>query len=307
MVLARARRAFLLSASLILSTGTAPAQGPPSVPGPLSPIMAALESMSAESNVGRRDALESMLREFGVAWQIESFSIPRRETYPRTEGANLVVTLGQGERDLVIGAHYDAVWLPGGTLSRGAVDNAASAVVLARLAERLQGGSFRHRIRIVFFDMEEIGLIGSRQYVDAHGVEVAAAVNLDVNGYGDTIFYGPAAAPGNAPLYDAMREHCVVERLQCVEFPAYPSSDYRSFQVAGIPNLSLSVLPRIEAYELWLYENGGRAAFREGFAPRVLEMIHSPADTPERVEESAIELSLRSLEAFVRRLDAVLD
>jgi len=301
-----------LLAGLVLTGAFAGSQGPPAPaesPAPVSPIVAAVGSMEAAgSNPGRRAALEAMLRDLGVPYEAEAFTIEARENYPRTEGANLVVTLGAGDSDIVVGAHYDAAWLPGAVLSGGAVDNAASAVILARLAGTLSGADLRHRVRIVFFDMEEIGLVGSRRYIETHAAEtIRAAVNLDVNGYGDTVFYGPAAAPGNATLYDVVRDHCALERLRCLEFPAYPASDHRSFQAAGIPNISFSVLPALEAHELWLFLNGGAASFRPGFAPAVLRTIHSPADTADRIEAAAMELGLRSLAAFVRRLDAVLE
>ena len=251
---------------------------------------------------GRREALEAMLQDLGVSYEMEPFA------FNQTEGVNFVVTLGSGAADIVIGGHYDAVSLRGGALSRGAVDNAASVVILAHLAARLGDQNLRHRLRIVFFDMEEVGLAGSRRYIESHrGDTIRAAVNLDVNAYGDTVFYGPSAAPGNALLYDVMREHCAEARIPCLEFPAYPASDYLSFQAAGIPNISFSVLPATEAQELSLYLSGGRGAFPAGFVPRVLDVIHSPADSSDRVEAAAMDLALRSLEGFLRRLDAALD
>jgi Zn-dependent M28 family amino/carboxypeptidase len=48
------------------------------------------------------------------------------------------VTFGAGPELVVIGAHYDAARLPDGSLSRGAVDNAASSVMLVRVAEALR-------------------------------------------------------------------------------------------------------------------------------------------------------------------------
>jgi aminopeptidase S len=266
-----------------------------------------IEALAADSNLGRRDALEAILSDLGVPYETEAFAIPPRPGYPRTEGANLIVTLGSGAGDIVVGAHYDAVWLSEGVLSRGAVDNGASALILARLATRLGKTSLNHRVRIVFFDMEEIGLQGSRAYVSAYGPQTRAAVNLDVNGYGDTVFYGPSAAPGNTELYDLMRDHCLEDGIRCVEFPQYPTSDHLSFQRAGIPNISLSILPESETGELRAYANPPQGGRTEESVPRVLAMIHSPADIPEQVEPSAIELGVRSLEAYVRLLDRTLE
>ena len=207
----------------------------------LEPMLRDVERMEVGSNPERREVLMEILSERGIEFELEAFNIEPRVNYPRRVGANIVVTLGDGPADIVIGAHFDAVWLMGGTLGRGAVDNAASSIVLTRLASMLGAETLRHRIRIVFFDMEEIGLVGSRNYVRRHGSEgIAAAINLDVNGYGDTLIFGPTAAEGNTALPESMREVCTEHDFQCMEYPRFPNSDYLSFQAAGIPNISFS-------------------------------------------------------------------
>lgn len=140
--------------------------------------------------------LTAMLRERNVAFSVQPFALDqpiRRE--PRTEGRNLIVTIGQGVESVVVGAHYDAVRLSDGTLSRGAVDNAASSVVLLHLAEALKSDQLPRQIKLVWFDMEELGLVGSRRYIAAYGTAgLTAMLNLDVNGYGDAILYGRRSA-----------------------------------------------------------------------------------------------------------------
>jgi hypothetical protein len=81
---------------------------------------------------------------------------------------------------VLVGAHYDAV--PG---TRGADDNAtgvAAALEIARIfAERETPGT----LRIVLFDAEEQGLLGSRAYAasDARLVGVRAVVVLEMLGF----------------------------------------------------------------------------------------------------------------------------
>ncbi len=275
-------------------------------PARLSTMLDDVRRVEVDSNVGRREALEAILSESGVAFELEPFTIEPRGNYPRTEGANLVVTLGEGESDIVVGAHYDAVWLRNGMLSRGAVDNAASSVVLARIAETLKDDRLRHRIRIVLFDMEEIGLVGSAKYIEAHESDrIAAAVNLDVNGYGDTLMFGPAGGGGNTEVYGMFKETCVEEGLDCLEFDQYPPSDNLSFQAAGIPNISIGILPAEEAHRMWLFLNSDtEGIFPERFVPNVLATIHTPNDTSESVESAAMELSYRAALGLVRKLDA---
>ena len=149
---------------------------------------------AATSNEARFDALTAMLRGRGLTFAVEPFTIEKplgRE--PRTEGRNVVVTLGESAEEVVIGAHYDAVRLADGSLSLGAVDNAASSVMLIRLAEALRAEKLPVRVRVVWFDMEELGLVGSAQYVKQHGADrIGAMLNFDINAYGNTIVYGPS-------------------------------------------------------------------------------------------------------------------
>src|SRR3990170_6801769 len=77
---------------------------------------------SAQTNEARFDALTAMLRARNLAFAVEPFILPKPVgNEPRTEGRNVVVTIGEGPEEFVVGAHYDAARLTDGTLSRGAV------------------------------------------------------------------------------------------------------------------------------------------------------------------------------------------
>ena len=118
-----------------------------------------------------------MLRERNIAFAVEPFTIDKpvgRE--PRIEARNIVVTLGEAATTIVIGSHYDAARLSDGSLSRGAVDNAASSVILVRLAEMLRTERLPLRVRVVWFDTEELGLIGSQRYVERHAADRTVAM-----------------------------------------------------------------------------------------------------------------------------------
>ncbi|BCL36725.1 M28 family peptidase [Nostoc sp. MS1] len=60
---------------------------------------------------------------------------------------------------ILIGAHYDAV--PG---TSGADDNATGVVVLLELAKMFAATPAKYPLRLVAFDMEEYGLLGSTDY-----------------------------------------------------------------------------------------------------------------------------------------------
>ena len=253
------------------------------------------------SNAERLEALKTLLRERGLEFEIQPFENERKE-----KGQNVIVTLGSGAQDIVIGAHFDAVRLQDGSLSHGMVDNAAGAVVLTRVAEALRARRLKHRVRLVFFDMEEIGLLGSAHYVKSLESKVAAAVNVDIAGYGDTLLFGPGRNEGNAEVYGAMWRTCAEQHFACMEFPNFPHGDDRSFQAAKIPNLSLAIVPAVEAHQLWLMLNGGKeSGLAEGFLPPILKTIHTPGDTAEKLDAAAMTRISEAVVNLVMELDEV--
>lgn len=261
------------------------------------------------SNAARFEALTALLRERGVKFEVQAFPNERKERDPREQGQNVIVTLGSAAREIVIGAHFDAVHLRDGKLSHGMVDNAAGAIALTRVAEVLRARPLKHRVHIVFFDMEETGLLGSAHYAKSlDKAKVAAAVNVDVAGYGDTLIFGPGKNEGNAEVYGAMWRTCAEQRFTCVEFPEFPNGDDRSFQAAGIPNLSLAILPAVEAHQLWLLLNAGRGSgLAEGFVIPILDVIHTPADTAEKLDSAAMARVADAVVSLILELDKLPD
>ena len=259
------------------------------------------------SNEARTAVVVAQLRAAGFEPTIETFAGGNGRT-GEMEGRNVVVTLGDGPREILLTAHYDAVKLRDGTMSHGVVDNAASVVGLIEAAKILRGKALNHRIRIILFDQEELGLIGARKWIEAHGLaNVAAVVNSDVAGYGDTMMYGQNNGPQSAFVTRAVQELCAERAMQCVGFPVYPPSDDRAFSAAGAPVVSLGFQDQIGAHQMWLAFNGGEAnGLAEGFVPQVFRLIHSAEDTMDKVDPATVALAGATYAAVVERLDAQL-
>ncbi|MGH9372840.1 MAG: M28 family metallopeptidase [Vicinamibacterales bacterium] len=271
-------------------------------------IAADVERMARSStNEERFDAITALLRARNLTFTVEPFTIEAPiGKEPRTGGRNIVVALGEGVEDIVIGAHFDAARLQDGSLSKGAVDNAASSVLLVRLAEALRAEQLGLRVRIVWFDMEELGLIGSARYVERHGSErVRAMLNFDINAYGDTVLFGPSERSDNRALRRSVVETCARENVACVGFPQMPPGDDRSFVRAGVPTISLAILPAVETHQIWLLMNGGAGAgLASGAQPAILRTIHTAGDTPAMVREADMAMTFRFGLSLVRRLAA---
>jgi Zn-dependent M28 family amino/carboxypeptidase len=281
---------------------------PPSVlpvsPQLFSAAAAEVADLARDTNEGRFEALTGLLSKRQISFEVESFTIEPRKTESRTSGRNIVVTFPGVPPEVVVGAHYDAARLGDGTMSRGAVDNAASVAILLRLAERFLRARPRHTVRLIFFDMEELGLLGSAQYVRAHPErKVALMLNLDVNAFGDTVILGPrgqANGVGRRHLVEA----CVAVGERCLEFPEMPPSDDRSFASAGVPAVSIATLPERQAHQLWLSINGGKpSGLAEKFLPDVLQLIHSSRDQVDLVDAAAMQRAYRVTLEAIRALD----
>ncbi|MBD2329934.1 M28 family peptidase [Alkalinema sp. FACHB-956] len=82
---------------------------------------------------------------------------------------------------ILIGAHYDGV--PG---SPGADDNASGVAVLLELARLFAEQPARYPIQLIAFDVEEYGLVGSRDYADTllqQRQKIRLMLSLEMLGY----------------------------------------------------------------------------------------------------------------------------
>ena len=95
------------------------------------------------------------------------------------ESANAIFTVpGKSKKKIVVGAHFDS-W----DISQGAVDNGVGIAVLYEIARNLSRfKDFEYTIEFVWFNAEELGLWGSKRYVEKHKNEVVLAINLDMPG-----------------------------------------------------------------------------------------------------------------------------
>jgi hypothetical protein len=188
------------------------------------------------------------------------------------------------------------------------VDNAASSVMLAHAAAALRGQRLARQVKFVWFDFEEMGLVGSAQYVEAHAADrIVAMLNYDVNAYGDTVLYGPPEGGADPRLARSMAEACAGEGIDCVRFAGLPPGDDRSFGARKIPSLSIAILPAAEVHQLWLMLHGKGDGLAPGFVPPILRTIHTPDDRAEKVNGADVARALRLAVALVRRVSTAID
>lgn len=155
-----------------------------------------------------------------------------------TPSANLVASLpGKSPGKIVVGAHVD-----GWDIGQGAVDNGIGSAILfdvARVLSQLPGKN-AHSVEFVWFNGEELGLWGSKEYVRRHeGDAILAMVNLDMTG-------SPRGfnAGGFSEMVPVLEK--VARSLEGFELRKTASnspgtnSDHQPFMLRGIPALGVS-------------------------------------------------------------------
>lgn len=178
----------------------------------------------------------------------------RNRTHPRlTEGLNVVAELTGSEKPeevVLLGAHLDA-W----HTATGATDNAASCSVMMEVLRLLKatGAKPKRTVRIVLFDGEEQGLLGSQAYVKAHfGMaedpkpafdRLIAYINMD-GGAGQlrglSIFGPPEASQVLRELLAPFKDLGAVGAIHsATRLPKPDYADVTSFSHAGLPAIGV--------------------------------------------------------------------
>jgi Zn-dependent M28 family amino/carboxypeptidase len=156
------------------------------------------------SHKGRKAAAEYMKKSF------ETAGIPARIlefTSSGKRGYNVEATLkgSEGEKHLWVTAHLDSVG------NAGANDNASGLTLLLLAASALEELDLEHTVHFVAYDLEEIGIVGSQEYVldrvdsirSRAGEEVIIGnINTDMVGYEENDFSAFLGSCGKAGRLD---------------------------------------------------------------------------------------------------------
>ncbi len=125
------------------------------------------------------------------------------------EGENVWVEWGRGKRVLTLVAHYDTK-----PETNGAIDNGFSVAILLWLALKLRSEGFfpkTYRLRILFTDLEEFGLLGAQRFVQS--LPTAEFSNSLVAAVDTVGWHNPAILCRDAAGFNDRYSIAVVERI----------------------------------------------------------------------------------------------
>ncbi len=252
---------------------------------------------SGATSADRGKAIQDSLKKGGIAFTAEDFAAQARGGR-EVKGTNVIATLPaqNAKITVMIGAHLDRVGV-----GVGAIDNASGSAAVLELLRSFKARPLNNvTLMAGFWDMEEVGLVGSRAFVQSREKAGLPSVyiNFDVYGEGDTIWLWAPDEKRDFPMG-------FVKNAAAAKFPnhvskEYPPSDHRSFVTAGVESYSFSLGPAGEAKNIIneLNGKGDPANF-----PKVLQVIHTANDTVEKIDANAVVRSLPVIEAAIRSLD----
>ncbi len=199
------------------------------------------------------------LRQFRDTYQHPFAILPGEDdpdAPPRT-GVNIVgwvagKTPGEGPA-IIVTAHYDHLGIKDGEIYNGADDNASGTAALIAVAEYFTHHAPEHDVIFAAVDAEEIGHLGSKDFVRAGIVDmdrVALNINFDMvsrSAAGELYVAGTSHYPQLLPLVEQLSGEAPVTLLtgHDTEELGYNdwtyASDHASFHRAGIPFLYFGV------------------------------------------------------------------
>jgi Zn-dependent M28 family amino/carboxypeptidase len=194
-------------------------------PGISIPVLAATPTVARQLTGANAD------RQVRVRVDVESRSHPT---------SNVLAELpGRGDRVVMVGAHLDSV--PAGA---GINDNASGSATVLELARQLAATRPAATVRFAWWGSEELGLLGSRHYLERLGRadrdRIALYLNLDMVGSRNAerlVYDGGArgAPPGSRVIQQVLTDYLRGQGLAVGTASLGGGSDHAPFAAAGIP------------------------------------------------------------------------
>lgn len=208
-----------------------------------------LNEIAVIGNDNRKAAIEHILKSIGVDYQIVG-------NYTK----NIVVSFNPSSERLVIGGHYDAFYA-------GANDNAAACVILLNLIGDLKNTN--KSIDFVFFDKEEQGMIGSKEYIEIVGKNnIKGMINLDMCGLGNNILLAYDKIGKLRFDFDYMEDIIIDPNVTVLR--GLPPGDYDNFVRNSIP--AIFIINSTNHDVAWFKGN-------VNIFPDFAKTMHKPTDT----------------------------
>ena len=208
-------------------------------------IVLDFERLTDEQRARARQVLTAELAAMGIAAQESAFDTADFPGItPRggdRQGVNLIARIpatAASDRHIVLGAHYDTV-----AGSPGVDDNGSGVHVLLGVAAALAAMPERTaHVHVVFYDLEEIGLVGARVHAERwrqSGQALEAMHNVDMVGW-DSDDDGVIELDSSVPAITRLYEDAVEGLPLALLVTSYPNTDHQAYRERGFKVASIS-------------------------------------------------------------------
>lgn len=193
-------------------------------------------------------------REYIIA-QLDSLSLDYSiQEFSEGMGKNVIALIEAGnplfkDEYILIGAHYDHLGVRNGKIYNGADDNASGSAVLLQLARLFKANKDKldRNIIFVWFDAEEIGLVGSEYYASYplcvnKREEIKLMINLDMVGWyknGSLKIAGVKMLKGWETIFNQTERNIHID-VSDFEKSFFTDSDHSSFASKEIPAITMT-------------------------------------------------------------------
>ena len=268
-------------------------------------LLDTVKKLEYKSDIERLSTLKQILKSNKIKFIEQNYS------YFKFKGTNVFVDCGNlnSKKHIILSAHFDAV-----SGSPGANDDASAIAILIDVIEKLRKLKLKNRIRIVFFDDEEIGRFGSISYIKEYRLkDLIAVYHLELCGYGDIFGLWPITKINEdsyaLKIIESVLKNKKIYFERLPQLPAFWGDDL-SFRNAGFKHaLCISVGPKEEKEQIkkFVKSNVLKIIFDyyTGRAPKMFKLYHSPEDKGEYLSEKPLKMVSDVLVNTVIRIEKI--
>ncbi|MBD2743395.1 M28 family peptidase [Coleofasciculus sp. FACHB-1120] len=218
---------------------------------------------------------------------------------------NLPAATNNQKPPILIGAHYDAA--PG---TPGADDNATGVAALLELARIFAAEPVKYPMRLVAFDMEEYGMLGSQQYASdlkQQGQSLRLMLSLEMLGYCNSALGSQRYPAGLERFYPNRGDYiALIGNLPTIPDLIHLSRNIRKVGVPSewlpVPNKGLMVRSTRLSDHSPFWDLGYKAMMVTDTAFMRNPHYHQPSDTIETLDLDFLTGVCHGLASGIRRL-----
>ncbi len=254
-------------------------------------LLSHIQLLENQSDQNRFEYILRQLKMLQMPYEIQEYAT----------GKNIVALPSNGRAVIGISSHYDTV-----LQTAGANDNASSVAVCLGILEKLKQYQFKNfEVIVLFFDEEEVGLKGSKAFVNTYGIDnFLGLLNLEMLGQGNQFALWSLNNQSYSPLIEAFEKVAFDAGTTSNRFDKIVtnSADHLSFRKAGLKNaFSITCISEKELEVAYKYYKAQEMNVSLSVLKEIMQQAplfqhyHQMSDLSIHLDEKSLQLSLETI------------